>query len=48
MTNTKLMDVLNSADEFLEVLASLLFRESLVLNDDVKQLSAGHKFHDEV
>lgn len=48
MADSELMNVLDSANEFLEVLACLLFVESLILYDDVKQLSAAYELHHQI
>lgn len=48
MANTQLVDILDSANEFLKQLTSVFLSESLILHDNVEQLATVYEFHHEV
>lgn len=48
MAYAKLVDVVDAGDELLEVLASLLLLQLLILHDEVEQLTALYELHDQV
>jgi len=48
MANTKLVDVVDARNQFLEVLASHLLLQALVLDNQVEELASLDELHDQV
>ena len=48
MTNTQLVDIVDTWDELLEIFACHLFLESFIFNDEIEELSAFDKLHDKI
>ena len=48
MADAKLMDVFDTADELLEKFTRLFFVKSLILDNNVKQLTTIHEFHHQI
>ena len=48
MADTELVNVVDPGNELLEVFASFLFFKSLILNNQLKELSTLNKLHDKI
>ena len=48
MADSKLVNIINAGNQFLEVFARLLLLKSLILDNQVKELTALDELHDQV
>lgn len=48
MADTELMNIVDSGNELLKVLASFLFFKSLILDNQLKKLPTLHELHDKI